>query len=128
MQFEQKCIICHKKTNQKRELKISQPPENLILSIQRINGRVKKKNTIDVRFDEEINLKDFVDFDCFNGSNCKYTLYGIGNHSGTIDFGHYYAYIKIKDEWYEFNDSMVSKTTLSRTSNKVYVLFYKKKK
>ena len=128
IQFEQKCIICHKKTNQKRELKISQPPENLILSIQRINGRVKKKNTIDVRFDEEINLKDFVDFDCFNGSNCKYTLYGIGNHSGTIDFGHYYAYIKIKDEWYEFNDSMVSKTTLSRTSNKVYVLFYKKKK
>ena len=129
IQFEQKCSICRKKTIQTRQLKISRLPENIILSIQRINGRIRRKNTIDVRFEEEIDLKNFVDSDCFKEKSTKYSLYGIGNHSGTIDFGHYYAYIKIKDDWYEFNDSMVSKRgTISNSSSTVYVLFYKRKK
>ena len=57
-----------------------------------------------------------------------YSLYGIGNHSGTIDFGHYYAYIKLNDKkWYEFNDSSIRKIGYIDTNSKTpYTLFYKK--
>lgn len=57
----------------------------------------------------------------------EYKLYGIINHKGDIDFGHYYAYIKIKDFWYEFNDSIVKPLkTVSFESNEVCILFYEK--
>ena len=68
-------------------------------------------------------------------NKAKYTLYGIGNHSGSLNFGHYYAYIKIKlnsineGKWYEYNDSIVSPHTSStNSSSTAYVLFYKKNK
>ena len=58
----------------------------------------------------------------------NYLLYSIENHSGTINFGHYYAYIKLNDKvWYEFNDSHVSKIgNINTSSTNVYTLFYKK--
>ena len=39
----------------------------------------------------------------------KYTLVGVGNHHGSLDGGHYFAYVKsISDsKWREFNDSYV---------------------
>lgn len=29
-------------------------------------------------------------------------------HSGSAESGHYYSYIKIGEQWYEFNDKIVS--------------------
>lgn len=40
----------------------------------------------------------------------QYKLSGIVVHSGTADSGHYYSFIKDrdqKDKWYEFNDQIV---------------------
>jgi ubiquitin C-terminal hydrolase len=43
-------------------------------------------------------------------SKLIYDLYGVVNHSGSLSFGHYYAYCKNKHtgKWYEHNDSSVS--------------------
>ena len=59
-----------------------------------------------------------------------YLLYLIENHAGTINFGHYYAYIKLNDKtWYEFNDYNVSKIgNINTSSTTDYTLFYKKYK
>ena len=38
--------------------------------------------------------------------NCKYDLYGVIHHTGSVDAGHYYATIKNEidsDEWFMFN-------------------------
>eukprot|EP00817_Percolomonadidae_sp_ATCC50343_P006605 CAMPEP_0117429958 /NCGR_PEP_ID=MMETSP0758-20121206/9486_1 /TAXON_ID=63605 /ORGANISM="Percolomonas cosmopolitus, Strain AE-1 (ATCC 50343)" /LENGTH=1154 /DNA_ID=CAMNT_0005217475 /DNA_START=13 /DNA_END=3473 /DNA_ORIENTATION=- len=42
-----------------------------------------------------------------------YELYSVMIHSGSVNAGHYYAYIKDfeSDNWYEFNDSRVSPIT-----------------
>ena len=128
IQFETKCEECRKKRVHEKEIKISRPPNILILSLQRINTRTQRKNTCTLEFFEELNLKKYIDEECGHGNECNYELYGVGNHSGTINFGHYFAYIKLNEEWYEFNDSMVNKVGRINTySNKVYTLFYKKK-
>ena len=37
-------------------------------------------------------------------------LYDVKNHIGSLEFGHYYSYIKLNREniWYEFNDIEVT--------------------
>ena len=128
IKFETKCEKCGKKgKNHTKKVKFSQPPNILILSLQRIDGRSQRKIDSNVSFTDDLDLSKYIDKDCYKDS-AKYTLYGIGNHYGSINFGHYYAYIKINDgKWYEFNDSKVSEYIInSRNSSEAYVLFYKK--
>lgn len=127
IQFDTKCENCKKRREHKKEIKISRPPNILILSIQRINGRTKRKNNCVVEFSEKLNIKKYIDTECGYGKECEYELYGVGNHSGNIDFGHYFAYVKLNGNWYEFNDSIVSKIgRINTISREVYTLFYKK--
>ena len=128
IKFETKCEKCKKKEWHTKKIKISQPPNILILSLQRQNPRTGSKNNSYVKFYDNIDMSEYLDHECWNKNDAKYSLYGIGNHSGSINFGHYYAYIKINNTWYEFNDSSVS--TYSKgddnSSSTAYVLFYKK--
>jgi len=127
IKFETKCEKCGKKEWHTKEIKISQPPNILILSLQRQIARTGRKNNSIVNFSDELDMSNYLDHECWNKNDAKYSLYGIGNHSGSIDFGHYYAYIKINDSWYEFNDSHVSPYSEGkRSSSTAYVLFYKK--
>ena len=124
--FETKCEKCGKKSTHEKQMKFSQPPNILILSLQRISKR--GKNEVEVNFPDELNLNKYIDNDIYKG-NTKYTLYGIGNHSGSINFGHYYAYIKLNDNyWYEYNDSSVSSHSYGISKRSAYILFYKKNK
>ena len=128
IKFETKCENCKKKEWHTKEIKISQPPNILILSLQRQNPRTGTKNNSYVDFTDELDMSVYLDHECWNKNDAKYSLYGIGNHSGSIDFGHYYAYIKINNSWYEFNDSSVSPYSkgTNNSSRLAYILFYKK--
>ena len=56
-----------------------------------------------------------------------YDLFAVSNHYGSLNFGHYTATCKnlFDDQWYDFNDSSVSRTSLSQVvSNSAYVLYY----
>ena len=61
----------------------------------------------------------------------KYDLYGICNHSGGTEGGHYYAYVKnANGKWYEFNDANVQEfTNLDKLKSPyAYCFFYRKQK
>ena len=127
IKFETKCEKCNKKTIHRKEIFFSRPPEILILSLQRLNNRTKRKNNVPIHFKEVLNLKNFIDKDCGNRTGSSYVLYGIANHTGTIDYGHYYAYIKIGANWFEFNDSIVKQMgKIENVSSNAYVLFYRR--
>ena len=72
-------------------MRISKLPKILTISIQRYNYRSKSKNNAKVNFNENFDLLEFCQKDCLNGETTSYKLYGISNHSGSLDFGHYYA-------------------------------------
>jgi ubiquitin carboxyl-terminal hydrolase 4/11/15 len=58
--------------------------------------------------------------------NNLYELYAICNHIGESGGGHYTAFCKNKDEWYKFDDALVTKETGNIVTSNAYVLFYRK--
>ena len=59
-----------------------------------------------------------------------YDLFAVANHRGGLHGGHYFAYCKnyLDNNWYEFNDSNVSKIEKKDIVTKgAYVLFYSKR-
>jgi ubiquitin C-terminal hydrolase len=126
IEFAVKCEGCGKKTEHEKVMKIATMPEILILSFQRIS-RYSSKNNSQVDFPEELDLSEFADMECVGNTPTKYLLYGIGNHTGSVNFGHYYAYIKIKNQWYEFNDSRVNvHSSIEFSGSTAYVLYYQR--
>ena len=128
--FETICDKCKKKAKHKKEIKISRPPEILILSLQRIDAINKIKLEFLVNFPQTLDLYEFMEHDCGYDGDCKYEIFAIMNHMGGINSGHYYSFIKIENKkWVEFNDSKVIEIdNLSDTSESAYALFYIKKK
>jgi ubiquitin C-terminal hydrolase len=121
-----KCPKCGQKDVERNKvIKLSILPKVIIFSLQRFNPITGVKINKIIKFDEIIDLKPFCDYDFFNGEmNAKYKLFGISNHSGTINFGHYYSFTKIGDNWYDFNDSFVKQINLVLMSRAAYFFFY----
>ncbi len=79
--------------------------------------------------DEEFN-KTTIPAKGDSGERVIYDLYGVVNHSGSVGFGHYHAYVKNfrANKWYDYNDSSVHEISEDRlVSSQAYVLFYKRR-
>ena len=121
------CKRCNKETRHKQNIKIGSPPEILILSLQRFN-EIQIKNESLVEFDEIIDLSTFIDNDCGYQDETIYNLFGVINHYGNLEFGHYNCFIKLfNNDWYEFNDNSVNKINFKDFKKKnICTLFYTK--
>lgn len=101
-------------------------PKILIISINRYNNNSNKQNCL-INFPlQNFNLENFcVGYDKYKS---KYDLYGICNHNGNMNGGHYWCYIKNENgKWHKYNDedvTIINEENLI-TSN-AYCLFYKK--
>lgn len=63
-----------------------------------------------------------------SGKKPIYELYAVSNHFGGLGGGHYTAYAKNGEKWYDFNDSSVrSCSTSSVGGSGAYMLFYMRK-
>lgn len=58
-----------------------------------------------------------------------YDLYGVVNHYGSQNFGHYTSFCKLNDgNWANFDDNRVTKCNKEEVVSKAaYVLFYKRR-
>jgi ubiquitin C-terminal hydrolase len=56
----------------------------------------------------------------------RYNLFAVSNHMGNLSGGHYTAYCKspFDRQWYEFNDSTVTRHTGRVDTRMAYLLFY----
>lgn len=101
-------------------------PKILIIIIKRFNNSNRKDQRL-VSFPiESLDLRKYV-VGYFKESY-QYDLYGVCNHSGGTQGGHYTATIKNNNQWYHYDDANVEKILYSKIiSPKAYCLFYKKK-
>jgi len=96
-------------------------PKILIIDLQRFKfTNVAKKKQDFIRFTEYLDLSKY--------NNSRYELYGISNHSGSVNGGHYTSHIKNKNgKWYHYNDTIVKEVHTNEIfSPKAYCLFYRK--
>lgn len=121
------------KTNQKesvyRRIIFWSLPNILIIDLKRWNnnnGKMEKKQVL-------VDIPLYADFSKYvkgyNPTSYVYELYGVCNHSGSSEGGHYTANVKnANGKWYNFNDTHVSEIVDENNiiTNKSYCLFYRK--
>ena len=123
--------VINEKTKKKekctKQLLFFNLPKILIILLKRFNNNGSKiKTNVNVPL-ANFDLSKYVIG--YKNKDTIYDLYGICNHMGNENFGHYTSYVKLKnDKWYEFNDRVVSEFKGNLISENSYCLFYRKKK
>ena len=125
------CNKCKNYQNALKKMEIYRPPNYLIIHLKRFKiktGIFSSNNKNNIFIDFPINDLDLSDYVIGpEKNNVFYDLYGIIEHNGNLDMGHYIAKCKNNREWVEFNDSNVDVNSDNIVNNNAYVLFYKKK-
>jgi ubiquitin C-terminal hydrolase len=108
-----------------KNLMIWKFPNVLIIHFKRFDNNGQKINTlIDFPIDKLDLMKYCVGYE---KKKSKFSLFGIINHIGNINSGHYYSFCKNNDNWYKFDDSSVVKLKKENLiTENAYCLFYKK--
>ena len=124
------CSHCKKRKIAKKQIKLSRPPNYLIIQIKKFTSTSgffyssnEKKNVFVYYPIHNLDLSNY--FEEGGGDRAKYDLYAVIQHHGNISEGHYTAICKINDFWVLYNDSSLSKIS-SPVTKDAYLLFYKK--
>ncbi|XP_049850722.1 uncharacterized protein LOC126323767 [Schistocerca gregaria] len=94
-------------------IKFKTLPPILHLHLKRFNFdwnlQAYVKDNSKLVFPPELDLSPYMVSENPNQSETLYALYGVLVHSGGMDGGHYYAFLRpyIKSQWYCFDDSLV---------------------
>jgi hypothetical protein len=116
------------KIDVKKQITFWSFPNILIINFKRFNSKNKKNNILITFPIDNLDLSNYVIG--YKKNSYNYELYGICNHNGNSNGGHYTSYIKNENQkWYHFNDHKVEevKDNSQIISPNAYCLFYRKK-
>ncbi|RKF64801.1 putative ubiquitin carboxyl-terminal hydrolase usp19 [Erysiphe neolycopersici] len=127
------CPRCkeHRRANKKFEL--WKTPDILIMHLKRFSSSARRRDKLDVRVDFPIEGLDLSSRVIMQNKEKGeiYDLIAVDNHWGGLGGGHYTAHARnfCNGEWYEYNDSSVSKlkTLSDMVSSSAYLLFYRRR-
>lgn len=107
------CDKCCIKRKSKKKLCVKELPKLLVIHLKRFNGM--RKNNSPIYIDKFIQV---------NGK--KFRLFGLCNHSGTMNGGHYTATCRRRDSmWAVCNDNIIQKISdLPHSTPVAYILFF----
>jgi ubiquitin carboxyl-terminal hydrolase 8 len=114
------------KENAQRRIVFWSLPNVLIIDLKRWNGSTRKNHSV---IDIPLQNADFSKYvKGYNAASFVYDLFGVCNHGGGVQGGHYTAYIKnANGKWYDFNDTFVAEIKAEAViSPQSYCLFYRK--
>lgn len=125
-----KCPRCKDYRDAVKKIDIWKLPPYLIIHLKRFKYQGVWRDKISTYVDfpiDNLQLESFIPNNV-NREPFNYRLYGVSNHMGTLDGGHYTAFCKHleTDRWYKFDDTNVKevhdKAALKSTAS--YILFY----
>lgn len=109
-------------------------PKILVVELKRYEFRetarglrlIKNSVNVHVDTDSKIDLSRYVVG--YNPHQYQYELYGVCNHMGTMQGGHYTAHVKnANGKWYQYNDRAVSEIPHNHViTGKAYALWFRK--
>ncbi|KAM4037122.1 LOW QUALITY PROTEIN: ubiquitin carboxyl-terminal hydrolase 8 [Anomaloglossus baeobatrachus] len=121
------CSNCKTRRDSMKKIEIWKLPPVLLVHLKRFSyeGRWKQKLQTCVDFPlEHLDLSQYV---IGPKTFKKYSLFGVSNHYGGLDGGHYTAYCKnaTRQRWFKFDDHEVSEISVSSVkTSAAYILFY----
>jgi ubiquitin C-terminal hydrolase len=102
-------------------------PKVLVLSLKRFDENGKKR---DVFVNYPLCDLDLSKYVCgYNPNKYVYDLIGVCNHYGNTMGGHYTSFVKMQNQWYHCNDSIIQMVANENDviTQNAYCLFYRKK-
>lgn len=122
------CRHCKAHRDSTKKLEIWKVPPILLVHLKRFSYEGRWKQKLQTSVDFPLDSLDLCQYVIGPKQNLKkYHLYGVSNHYGGLDGGHYTAYCKNvpKQRWFKFDDHEVSElSTSSVKSSAAYILFY----
>ncbi|KAF2448699.1 UCH-domain-containing protein [Karstenula rhodostoma CBS 690.94] len=126
------CSRCKELRRATKTLEIWTAPDILVVHLKRFSSHRVFRDKVDALVDfpiEGLDLSERVGL--HEGKDLVYDLFAVDNHYGGLGGGHYTAYAKnfFDGQWYEYNDSSVSKKSNPRQviSTAAYLLFYRRR-
>jgi ubiquitin C-terminal hydrolase len=130
--IEYKCEKCGNSQNNRQDKKLLTRPKTIIIKLKRytqIGNSVYKVNKY-IEYPQNLKLTKYL---C-SGNGGLYELYGVINHVGLMNSGHYYSFIrdyssvdgKFSQGWMQCNDTQVLHISekVANYSKNAYMLFY----
>jgi len=135
-----RCSKCNAHQESTKQLTMQKLPVVASFHLKRFehSSRLHKKITTRVDFPEVLDMTPFISHarntvskkKVYQGipSNNKYVLFGVINHIGNLDAGHYTSYIRQhSDLWFHCNDHQILPASISQVlDSEGYLLFYHK--
>ncbi|XP_037552899.1 ubiquitin carboxyl-terminal hydrolase 8 isoform X2 [Nematolebias whitei] len=122
------CRKCKTHRDSTKKLEIWKVPPILLVHLKRFSYEGRWKQKLQTSVDFPLDCLDLSQYVIGPKQNLKrYNLYGVSNHYGGLDGGHYTAYCKNaqKQRWYKFDDHEVTDISASSVkSSAAYILFY----
>ena len=114
------CGVCKTKTQALKSFSIAQAPNYLILQVKRFRQVPRpQKLSFFIRYRRRMTVTTLL-------KDCNYELLAVGVHIGSINSGHYVAYVKKSRSWYCFDDSICTKVTIKCVlAQQAYLLVYR---
>ena len=103
-------------------------PQILVIILKRFSPDGSRKLQIPIDFPlSGLDLSKYVRG--YNPQSYRYDLFGVCNHMGSVNGGHYTSFVKNQEgQWNHYNDTTVESINSSQiVSPKAYCLFYRKK-
>ncbi|KAI9261956.1 hypothetical protein EDC94DRAFT_541251 [Helicostylum pulchrum] len=133
------CPKCKEHRQATKKFDLWRMPEIIVVHLKRFSHSRTLRDKIDVMIDFPITELDLTDrvMSLEDPQNIKdedrlmYDLYAVDNHFGGLGGGHYTAYAQNFEDgnWYNFDDSHVSKVNAEAVkTNAAYLLFYKRRR
>ena len=128
-----KCPKCNKNSQASKKIELFNMPKILIIHLKRFNNNKKINTFIDFPLTNlDINKYINKNRNINDTQGLKYDLFGVINHYGSMDYGHYTSFCKNIDDnkWYEYNDRVVNEILSEKEYETIvnpnaYILFYR---
>lgn len=121
------CDVCKKKTKSTKRMQVQKFPKILVFHLKRFSStRFGQKLNMLVDFPAKLGDMSELAASVYISHGCNYKLFGVVDHEGSNNSGHYTAKCKNPktNEWNNFNDRRVCKVDGTLVSNNAYMLFY----
>lgn len=128
-----KCSKCQSYQESTKQLSMKKLPIVASFHLKRFehSNRVHKKISSFISFPLYLDMAPFRasrESKNSNNENNRYCLFAVVNHSGTIETGHYTAYIRqCRDQWFKCDDHLITRASVQEVlQSEGYLLFYHK--